>query len=316
MTRGRVGSMGWITVVLVAVCGCTASSQGARHTGTVSAVSDRPATSVSGGSHVSRGNAAPVSRRAAHDVPRFKHIVVVVEENHSYSQVAFSRQAPYLTSLAAAGVRMTNSYAVTHPSQPNYLALFTGSTFGINNDSCPHHLSGPTLASDLRAVGDSFAGYSESLPRAGFAGCDSGLYARKHAPWVNFGLPAAVNQPFSAFPHDFARLPTVAFVIPNLDHDMHNGSVRQADRWLSTNLSSFADWSVRHDSLLIVTFDEGADGSTNRILTVLYGADLMPGTDGTRVTHYSVLRTIEDAYQLRPIGKSASAVPITADWQS
>ena len=240
---------------------------------------------------------------------------MVVEENHSYGDVALSPQAPYLTSLAEAGVRMTNSYAIRHPSQPNYLALFAGSTFGLTDDSCPQHLTGPNLASELKAAGDSFIGYAESLPTQGFTGCTSGLYARKHAPWVNFGLPSTVNQPFSAFPTDFNRLPTVAFVIPNLDHDMHNGTIAQADRWLSTNLGGFARWSSSHDSLLVVTFDEGADGSSNRILTVLFGANLMPGTDGARIDHYSLLRTIQDAYHLPPLGGSTSAKAITADWQ-
>ncbi len=248
-------------------------------------------------------------------VPRFRHIVVVIEENHSYSDVALSPKAPYLTSLSEAGVRMTNSFAITHPSQPNYLALFSGSTLGTTDDSCPQHLSGPNLASELQASGGSFVGYSESLPAQGFTGCASGSYARKHAPWTNFDLPRTMNQPFAAFPHDYNRLPSVAFVIPNLDHDMHNGTIGQADHWLSDNLGAFARWAPSHDSLLIVTFDEGADRSTNHILTVLSGANLMPGTDGARINHYSLLRTIEDAFQLPPLRATASAKAITADWQ-
>ncbi|HEY7415588.1 MAG TPA: alkaline phosphatase family protein, partial [Ktedonobacteraceae bacterium] len=121
------------------------------------------------------------------------HVVIVIEENHAYTQIIDSSSAPYINSLAAQGALFTNSHAVAHPSQPNYLALFSGSTQGITDDSCPHTFSGANLGSELIGAGLSFAGYSESSPKVGFTECTEGgvpiiddLYARKHAPWVNF----------------------------------------------------------------------------------------------------------------------------------
>src|SRR5882724_10898767 len=129
------------------------------------------------------------------------HVVIVIEENHSFSSIIGSSQAPFINSLAQQGALFTQSFAVEHPSQPNYLDLFSGSNQGITDDSCPHTFSGENLASELAAAGLTFTGFSEDLPSAGSTVCTSGAYARKHAPWVNFtNVPAAANQPFSAFP--------------------------------------------------------------------------------------------------------------------
>ena len=146
------------------------------------------------------------------------HIVVVIFENRHRSSVTGSGQAPYLKKLAAKGANMTHSYGVTHPSQPNYLALFSGSTRGVKSNACPKHFrTADNLGHQLRKAGLSFIGYSESLPKTGFRGCASGRYMRKHNPWVNFGtLPASTNRPFTAFPHDYRKLPTVSFVSPNI----------------------------------------------------------------------------------------------------
>jgi hypothetical protein len=180
---------------------------------------------------------------------------------------------------------LTQSFAVTHPSQPNYLALFSGSTHNITDDSCPHTLAGPSLASELLAVGDTFTGHSESLPKPGYLGCSSGNYVRKHNPWADFSnLPASINQPFTAFPTDYNRLPSVSFVIPNLIHDMHDGTIAQSDQWLSTNIGGFADWSFGHNSLLIVTSDEDDRAGNNHIMTVLCGAHLESGPTASNST--------------------------------
>src|SRR4051794_26349510 len=119
-------------------------------------------------------------------VPRPDHVVVVIEENHSGTEIVGNANAPYITSLAAGGANFTASFAVTHPSEPNYLALFSGSTQGLTDDSCPHSYSAPSLGDQLLGAGLNFTGYSESLPSPGYTGCFSGAYARKHNPWVDF----------------------------------------------------------------------------------------------------------------------------------
>ncbi|HEV2321868.1 MAG TPA: alkaline phosphatase family protein, partial [Gammaproteobacteria bacterium] len=127
--------------------------------------------------------------------PRATHVVLVIEENRSFQTIIGSKGAPYINELAGKGALFTQSFAITHPSEPNYLALFSGSTQGLTDDSCPHAFSGPTLGSELLGAGLGFAGWSESMPSTGFTGCTAGDYARKHNPWVDFAdIPAADNR--------------------------------------------------------------------------------------------------------------------------
>jgi acid phosphatase len=239
--------------------------------------------------------------------------VVVVEENHSRADVIGSRQAPYLNALARDGASFIHSTAITHPSQPNYLALFSGSTHGVTSDSCPHRFGSNNLGNELRRAGLSFTGYSESLPQAGFLGCTDGAYARKHVPWTDFtDLPASVNRPFSAFPTDFTKLPTLSFVIPNLNHDMHDGTVAQGDTWLRTHLSSYVRWMRTHQSLLVVTWDENDGSAGNQIPTIFAGYGVVNGSYGQRINHYRVLRTLEASYGLPALGAAAQTTPIRA----
>jgi acid phosphatase len=244
------------------------------------------------------------------------HVVVVVEENHGYSDIIGNGAAPYLNALAQGGALMTRSYAVTHPSQPNYLELFSGSTQGVTDDSCPHSFTAPNLSGQLLAAGRTFAGYSEDLPSAGYTGCHRAEYARKHNPWVMFSdVPASANQPFSAFPQGrFQDLPTVAFVIPNLDHDMHDGSIGAADAWLKASLDGYVQWARNHNSLLVVTFDEDDARGDNRIATLFAGPMVKPGRYSGTVTHDHLLRTLEDLYGLSHAGRAAAATAIADIW--
>jgi acid phosphatase len=251
----------------------------------------------------------------ARAVPRFAHVLVVVEENHAKGEIIGNRAAPYMNALARSGALFTRSYAITHPSYPNYLALFSGSTHGIRDDSCPHYYRGNNLGAQLRAHHLSFAGYADALPGAGYRGCTAGPYARRHAPWVDFrNLPRSLSRPMTAFPRDYNRLPRLAFVTPDVDHDMHDGTVGQADRWLKAKLSGYARWARTHDSLLVLTWDEDDRSAGNRIPTVFYGAHVRTGRYATRIDHYRVLRTLETAFGLPPIGSAAARRPITTAW--
>jgi hypothetical protein len=240
------------------------------------------------------------------------HVVVVIFENEDAGNVVGAAEAPYLTSLASAGASFTDAHAETHPSQPNYLALFSGSTHGVVDDACPLALSGPTLGSELLAAGRTFAGYSEGLPGPGFTGCTYGKYARKHNPWVNFAdLPSSVNQPFSAMPRDWSALPTVSFVVPDLCNDMHDCGVAAGDRWARDHLPGYVSWAAAHNSLLIVTFDEDNGSAANHIATIVAGAGVRPGPRDQRIDHYSLLRALTDMYGLAPLGEAAQRTPMT-----
>jgi phosphatidylinositol-3-phosphatase len=267
-----------------------------------------PATPSPATAATTSGHAQPAA------VPHYAHIVVVMEENHSYSQIIGSSSAPYINSLATANVLFTNSHAITHPSEPNYMAFTSGSTYGLTSDACPFTTSHANLGSELIAAGKSYSDYSESMPSQGYEGCTSGEYARKHNPAANYtDLPAASNNTWTSFPASgsYGTLPAVSFVAPNLLDDMHDGTVAQGDTWLKNNMSSYVTWAASHNSLLIVTWDENDGSAGNQVATIFAGAHLKPGSYSEKITHYTVLRTIEAAYGLTPLGKSAKVSPIT-----
>jgi hypothetical protein len=273
--------------------------------------------STSGSSPAVTSGTAPASAAGAGSaLPRADHVVVVVLENHGTAQVSGNSQAPYLNQLAVAGARLTDATAVTHPSQPNYLALFSGDTQGITDDSCPHTFTGPNLGRQLIDAGYSFGAFSEGLPSAGYTGCRSGDYVRWHDPWVDFTTVApTANRPFTEFGPDYTNLPTVSFVIPNMCHNMHDCDTATADGWLRANLDGFVRWSVTHNSLLVVTFDEAEDASTtNGIPLSLTGPMIRPGSYPEPVDHYRLLRTLEAMYGLPALGQAADTTPIADVW--
>jgi hypothetical protein len=258
-------------------------------------------------------------------LPRPDHIVLVIEENHSYSQIINSPDAPFINRLATQGAVFTQSFGITHPSQPNYLALFSGSTQDVTDNSCPHTFTTANLGQALLAAELTFVGYSEDLPLSGSLLCSVGGYARKHNPWVNWqnsipnGLPATANLPMTSFPADFNTLPTVSVIVPSQINDMHDGrdpeAIQTGDHWLWEHLDAYVQWAQQHNSLLIVTWDEDNKKENNRIATLFVGPMVHAGRYDQRITHYNVLRTIEDLYGLSHAGASADAAAITKIWK-
>jgi hypothetical protein len=283
-------------------------------------------------------------------LPVSNHVVFVIFENHGYEQIMGNSAASYMNSLVSdsASALFTQSYALTHPSQPNYLMLFSGSDQGVTDDDVPSNLpfTFPNLGAGLLQAGRTFAGYSEDLPSIGFSGKSSGDYARKHNPWVNWqraetnGIPSTLNLPLTSFPSNYDLLPTVSFVIPNQNHDMHNGAdperINKADVWLKDHLDGYVQWAQSHNSLLILTFDEGnrrakkffnrifssfrnKDGGSgkesNHIFTLFVGEKVKHGSYDQKIDHYSVLRTIEEMYSLPYAGNSAASSAIINVWK-
>ncbi|WP_336114786.1 alkaline phosphatase family protein [Streptomyces sp. PTD9-10] len=264
--------------------------------------------------------AATASTAQAAALPTPDHVVVVVMENHAYSQVIGSSSAPYINNtLKAGGANLTQSYGLTHPSEPNYYMLFSGSNQGRTDDSCVTvgSISAPNLASELIAAGQTWKSYNESLPSQGSTVCSSGNYAQKHNPWFGFSnVPTNTAMTMAQFPTDYTTLPKVSFVVPNLCSDMHDCSVSTGDTWIQNNLGAYATWAQTHNSILAVTFDEDNKLSGNRIPTVLYGQHVAPGSSSaTTYNHYNVLRTVEDLAGLTThAGNAASAADITGIW--
>jgi acid phosphatase len=278
-------------------------------------------------SFVGLGRAAP---------PTWDHIVIVIEENKSFTQVLGNPDdAPYLNNtLKTRGAMLANMYAITHPSQPNYLQFFSGANQGVfwdDDTSWMTPFNTPNLAAELDAAGRTFTGYSENLPAVGFTGveADGGLYSRRHNPWaqwqdndapVSNHLPPSMNQPFSAFPTTpdaFGNLPSVSIVVPNNNNNMHNGTVLRGDAWLQDNLGAYAEWAKDNNSLLVVTFDEDDYHLRNGIHTVFYGAHVVAGAvvDGTWTLH-NLLHTVEEANGTAHAGASNNVRPIVGAFTS
>jgi hypothetical protein len=260
---------------------------------------------------------APRVSLTAATLPALAHIVIVVEENRSQTNIIGNKSTPFINALATHGAMMAQSFGETHPSEPNYLALFAGSTLGVTKDACPVDGGNtPNLGSELLAAGYTFIGFAEGLPAVGSAVCSAGKYARKHVPWADFSnVPPANSLPFSAFPMgNYASLPTVSFVIPNNDDNMHDGSIAAGDDWLNRELSGYANWAVTNNSLLIVTWDEDDGTPRNQIPTVIYGAHVRPGSYNQQISHYNVLSTCEQMYGLPKTGYAANAPAIAEIW--
>ena len=265
-------------------------------------------------------------------LPKPDHIVILIFENHSYNSIIGSSAAPHINALAVdtSSALFTQSFATTHPSQPNYLDFYSGSNQGVTNDNLPANIPFTTanLGRQLFDSGFSFTTYSEDLPSVGYNGTTSGAYARKHNPaanWMGTGInqiATTTNQPFTAFPSsvNYASLPTVCYVVPNENNDMHNGSdpgrITTGDNWMYNNLNNYIQWAKTHNSLFIMTFDEDDNSASNRVATIFAGANVKAGQYANTTNHYGVLRTIEDMYGLPYAGNAATATTIDYCWKT
>jgi len=268
---------------------------------------------------------------SAQSLPLPNHIVIVMEENYAYSDIIGSSLAPEINALISdtSTAIFTQSFALTHPSQPNYLMLYSGSNQAVTDDNLSPNTPFSTcnLGASLLANGYSFIGYSESMPSMGYLGVVSGNYARKHNPWSNwqgasvFSVPQASNQPYTSFPSNYDSLPTVSFVIPNLADDIHNPSdssvaIPNGDTWFHTNLNNYIRWAKNNNSLLILTFDEDDLVHQNHITTIFAGEMVKGGAYSDTITHYTILRTMEEMYHLPYCGNSATSKAINYCWKT
>lgn len=237
--------------------------------------------------------------------PALDHVVVIVMENRSYSEIIGSTAAPYLNSLGAAGAVAQNYHAVAHPSLPNYLALTGGSTFGITSDCTACFLNAPNLGDRLESAGRTWRAYMDGMPSPCFAG-DSYPYMQKHDPFyyfddirTNAARCEAHVVPFSSFGSDFASAsttPALAWITPDMCNDMHDCTVAAGDAWLQLQvpgiLGSPAFKTQR--SALFIVWDEDDGSASNQVALLATGPAVRPGYASTvAYDHYSLLRTVE-----------------------
>lgn len=273
---------------------------------------------------------------AANSLPNFDHIILMVLENEDYQNVIGNSSMPHLKALAQQNVLLSNYFAVSHPSLPNYITLVSGSTQGITSDCTNCFVNQPNLGDEINASGRSWKAYMESMPSPCFIG-DANPYAQKHNPFIYFDS-IRLNKtlcdnsivPLTQLDGDLTanKLPNFSFIMANLCNSGHNCSPATADNWVFNMVTKLqASPALGRNSLIFITFDEGSTSDTasccgmgkggGQVATVLISPIARPGfTDDTAYSHYSLLKTILTAWNLPDLGQTrlASVVPITAPW--
>jgi phospholipase C len=280
-------------------------------------------------------------------MPRYQHVFVIVDENKDASVIFGNRHAPRINALARAFGSATHYDAVAHPSEPNYVALVGGSTFGVRNDGpfTTNVVDAPSLATQFDAAHLSWKGYYEGIPSPGSLDVYKGLYAAKHSGFLNYAgvqrAPAAYRAQhlvgFDQLTRDAAedRLPNFALIVPNLCDDMHgvfglgvphdcfsldrSGLIARGDKAFGAIVDEIVGspvWKSKDNVAIVLTFDEddgdGKEGGGGRVpLLVMTNHGKRGVVDATPYTHYSLLRTIEDAFGLPHLAHAAQANDMT-----
>jgi hypothetical protein len=250
----------------------------------------------------------------------FEHVLIIVLENTDFSTAMANS---YLAQLAKSGTLLTNYFAITHPSYPNYLAMIGGSTFGQTDDG-QEDLDKTNLADLMEAAGITWKAYAEALPAKNcYTGTQTGTYVRKHEPFASFvdvqkdpqRCAKIVNSDQLQSDAASGNLPQYMFFAPDLNDDGHDTGVKYSANWLKTFLPTLQQSpAISKDTLVIITFDEGTNGSTNQIYTLLLGQMVKAGaTNNTRYDHYSLLRTVEDNFGLPTLGREDSKAKAFSD---
>jgi phospholipase C len=270
-------------------------------------------------------------------VPAFDHIILIVFENRNYDEVIGNSQMPYFNQLASQNVLLTQSYAVTHPSLPNYIALVSGSTYGITSDCLDCFLNQTNLADTIQSSGRTWRSYVESMPSPCTLG-NSGNYAQRHSPFIYFDdirnnasrcdRNIVSTDQLSQDLKNLA-LPNFALIVPNVCNDAHDCAAPVADQWLKGMMDQLQKSGALGDNYLIaITFDETRGDNSSccgmgksaggHVATILVSPKAKSGfQDSTAYSHYSLLKTIEYAWGLPLLGMSASSSTpvITAPWK-
>jgi phosphatidylinositol-3-phosphatase len=263
----------------------------------------------------------------AYAIPSSKHVVLIMEENQSYSTVAGdTANWPNLNGLISKGALATNYYADSHPSIGNYFMLTTGQIL-TTDDSSTQVWNVDNLARHMLAAGKSFKVYAEGVTQ-GYLGGDKGPYLIRHNPFAMLSDVADNSQiansticSFSQFAADVANdsLPEFSYIVPDVDDDAHSGTPVEADNWLQANvvapLSSFTAFQSGGDGILIVDFDEADTSDTTHggghVVAAFWGPNVKPGyrqRSDTIYQHESMLLTVMDALGLsNPPGLAANA---------
>ena len=248
----------------------------------------------------------------------FGHIYLIVMENSSYSDIVGNSNAPYINSLIANYGLATNYRGVARPSEPNYLALFSGSTQGVA-DNNNHNLDGQTIADQLEAHGKTWKVFAQNVPldcatgETASGGEDgAGDYARKHEPAISFTAISAVPARclnITDFTHFDPAAADFEFITPNLCNNMHDCSTATGDAFLRKFVPTILDSPAwQQGGLLFITWDESEGTASNQVATLVISKAAAKGFQSAIAhDHYSLLRTIEDVWGLGCLNKTCTA---------
>jgi hypothetical protein len=266
--------------------------------------------------------------------PTYTHVIWVWMENHSYSDIIGSSQAPYINSLAGQCGLATNYHNVSHPSLPNYVGATSGlavSSLKNFDSDCNPSTKCSTSSASIFGQGESWKAYEESMP----SNCDksnSGEYAVRHNPppyFTSLSGCSSFDVPYTQLASDLSAgtLPAFSFVTPNLIDDMHDGTIAQGDSWLSSNLPTILNSSEYQSgtTAVFLTWDEGSGGSSGEdcsanttdnschVATIVVSPSTVAGsTSGTLFNHYSLLGTAEQLLGEPLLGQAASSTMLTS----
>lgn len=270
-------------------------------------------------------------------IPVFSHVVVILLENHGYSQVIGNDQMPNFNALAKQNVLLTNYHAVTHPSLPNYIALIGGGTFGITTDCNRCFVNEPSLPDLIEASGRTWKTYQEDLPSPCYTG-SSGGYAERHDPFIYFDpirndaarcKRSVVDMKQLDADILTGKLPDFSFIMPNLCNSGHSCDLQTADKWLDPVIKKLQlTLALDKNSLIFITFDESGNESSSccglgesaggHVAAVLISPLVKAGfQDDTPLSHYSFLKTILLSWKLPALGFTSNPATqaITAPWK-
>lgn len=253
--------------------------------------------------------------------PTTSKVMVIAEENRDASSIIGSSSAPYINSVANECGLATNYSAINHPSLPNYMALTSGLPYGAPwTSDCDAGGACLTGNNSIFQQVPNSKGYAESMS----SNCQfnsSGEYATKHNPFPYYTQVAAAcatndvplgTTTSGALATDVANgtLPTYSFVTPNLQDDMHDGSIKQGDDWLASwlpQITAGPDYQSG-DLTIIITWDENAGSAGNQVATIVISPYTPAGTQSAvPFTHYSTLKAAEDVAGVPELNNAASA---------
>jgi hypothetical protein len=241
------------------------------------------------------------------------HLVVIVLENREIGEVIGDSSAPYIQKLVEHGALASDYYAIAHPSLPNYIALLAGDPLGISSDCTDCQARGATLPDQFERAHIGWRAYMEDLPQPCYVGAFAGGYAKKHDPFIYFpqiaGDPSRCRNvvPLTQLTGDLRqrRLPTFAWITPNLCDDGHDCPIASVDHFLA-HLVPYLLAGIGPHGVLAMVWDEGTSNNGccslaagGRVPLILAGPSVRAGYRlRTPADHYSLLALIEDSFRL------------------